>query len=317
MARFGSRRRLRQALGVLWLIDAVLQMQPFMWTRGFGSGTLASAAVDQPIAVAAPVRLAARLVAAHPLPCNACFVLVQLAIGAGLLLARRQRWQRIWCISSLVWALGVWVLGEGLGGVLTGHIGLDIGAPGAALLYAVVTVAAWPSQRPIAPWVLFAWAAVWLTGAVLQLLPAQRTAVGLGSQVDMAAMMSPSVLAGPEAQLASWLADLPAAAAAALALALAAGQAWIGLAVLRRGRHRALALRLGVLLSLVFWVICQGFGGISTSNATDPSSAPLLILLAFSVAGSSLLTARDRRPQFSRSNLTTLERNRDVPLSRA
>jgi hypothetical protein len=271
-------------LGVIWLIDAGLQMQPFMWTRQFGSGTIAAAGVGEPWVIGAPVRLAARLIAAQPVVFNLAFVAVQLGVGAGLLLAKTPRWVRVWCLGSLGWALGVWVLGEGLGGVFTGQIGLDVGAPGAALLYAIITVAAWPAERPVDHWVLYAWAAVWVLGAVLQLLPAQRSAEGLGAQVEMAAMMSPSALARPEVAAANWLGELPTAAAALIASGLAALQAWIGLCVLRGPRRRTAALRAGAILALVFWVGCQGFGGISTAVATDPSSAPLLVLLAFGVA---------------------------------
>jgi hypothetical protein len=316
--RLRSRRGLRQALGVIWLIDAGLQMQPFMWTRQFGSGTIAAAGVGEPWVIGAPVRLAARLIADQPVAFNAAFVAVQLAVGAGLLLAKSPRWVRLSCLGSLGWALGVWVLGEGLGGVFTGQIGLDVGAPGAALLYAIITVAAWPSERPVGSWVLYAWAGVWVLGAVLQLLPAQRSAEGLGAQVGMAAMMSPSALARPEASAANWLGELPTAAAALITAGLVALQAWTGLGVLRGARQRAAALRAGAILALLFWVFCQGFGGISTAVATDPSSAPLLVLLAFSAAavGSAApVAAPSLRVSPSSSSLTG--RNSRAPLPHA
>jgi hypothetical protein len=278
-----ARTRVGQGLGVLWLIDGLLQLQPFMWTRKFGSGTLASAAEGQPVVVAAPVRLWARWVAAHPFGFNLVFVAAQLAIGVGLLLARSPSRRRLFCAASLAWALGVWALGEGLGGLLGGSATLAVGAPGAALLYAIVSVAAWPSTRPPDAWLPRAWAAVWVTGAVLQLLPGQVTGTGLGAQVEMASMMSPGVLARPELHLALWLAALPVTAAALLAGGLAAGFAWIGLAALGPRRRRS-ALLVGSGAMAVFWVIAQGFGGLSTAAATDPGSAPVLVLLAVAVA---------------------------------
>ena len=42
--------------------------------------------------------------------------------------------------ASIAWALAVWWLGEGLGGVLTGAASPVTGAPGAALLYALAAV---------------------------------------------------------------------------------------------------------------------------------------------------------------------------------
>jgi hypothetical protein len=312
---FGQRRRLRQGLGLLWLVDGLLQAQPFMWTKQFGSGTLAAAAVGQPVAAGAPVRLAARVVAGHPVLFNTGFVTIQLALGLGLLLVHDRRWARLFCIGSLGWALGVWVLGEGLGGILGGQIGLEIGAPGAALLYAVITVAAWPSERRVASWLLLVWAAVWVGGAVLQLLPAQRTALGLGSNVDMAAMMSPGVLARPESQVASWFGALPAGVATAVAFALAALQAFVGLAALAGRRWRTVALRLGALLALVFWVFCQGFGGLSTGTATDPSTGPLLVLMALAAFGLARAKAPAMSPRLSAVPLHIHGRTRHASLS--
>jgi hypothetical protein len=279
----GPRRRLRTALGLLWLLDGLLQLQPAMWSRSFGSETLASAGAGQPIVIGGPVRLFAGLVADHPVGFNVVFASVQLVIGAGLLLARDPRRLRLICAASAAWALGIWTVGEGLGGLLGGHTSLSVGAPGAALLYLVLTVAAWPSDRPLDRWLPAVWVAVWLCGALLQLLPAQRTGIGLGDQIEMASMMSPQLLADPELQVALRLAALPAIVAALISGGLVAGQAWIGLAVLRRGGSR-FALRVGGGLAIFFWLACQGFGGLGTGSATDPGSAPLLVLLAFAVA---------------------------------
>jgi hypothetical protein len=276
------RRRLRQAVGVLWVIDGVLQLQPFMWIHRFGSETLNSAAEGQPGLVAASIRAVADVVAAHPVACNAVFAGLQLAIGMALLASRSPRQARRACTASLLWALGVWVFGEGLGGVLSGHTSLTVGAPAAALLYALVTAAAWPGSRRPASGVALAWLSVWAAGAVLQALPAERTGVGLGDQVDMAAMMSPAALARPEVHLAVWLAGLSTLAAALLTAALTTTFLAIGAGVLGGDRLRRVAVSAGMGLSAVFWVICQNFGGISTAAATDPGSAPVVVLLEYS-----------------------------------
>jgi hypothetical protein len=115
-------------------------------------------------------------------------------------------------------------------------------------------------------------------------LPAQRSGVGLGDQVEMASMMSPGVLARPELHVALWLAALPPLAAAVIAGGLGAAQGWIGIAALGPGPKKMTAVRAGAVLAAVLWVGCQGFGGISTGFATDPGSAPLLILVAFALA---------------------------------
>jgi hypothetical protein len=119
-----------------------------------------------------------RIVLHQPVIIDAAFGLIQLALGAGILYARTAR--RALAVS-VAWALMVWYLGEGLGGLLGGSSSLLTGAPGAALLYAVLALAAWPRRDGTAAadgpplWTAAAWAALWLGGAVLQLLPGRDT----------------------------------------------------------------------------------------------------------------------------------------------
>ena len=80
----GPRRGLQIALGAVWLLDAALQYQPYMFTRGFPD-MLAMAAAGQPGVVAGPVTLAAQAVSANPAAWNAAFATIQLALAVGLL----------------------------------------------------------------------------------------------------------------------------------------------------------------------------------------------------------------------------------------
>ena len=59
-------RRLQVGLGVLWLVDAGLQCQPFMFTGRFADEVLRAGADGQPAFVAVPAHLAADLVASAP-----------------------------------------------------------------------------------------------------------------------------------------------------------------------------------------------------------------------------------------------------------
>ena len=167
-------RRLEIALGVLWLLDGGLQLQPFMLGTGFARQILDPAGDGQPQFVAAPVHWAADVIAAHPVAWDVPFALVQLALGAGLLVPHTAR---LALVASIPWALGVWYFGEGLGGIASGHASLTTGAPGSALLYAVLAVAALLPGKEAARWLQAAWAALWLGGAALLLLPNQHTAV--------------------------------------------------------------------------------------------------------------------------------------------
>ena len=184
-----TRRQLQIALGLLWLLDGALQAQPFMFTTGFATQVIAPAGQGQPELVAAPVRWVSTVIGAHPVPWNAAFAGIQLLIGAGLLVRRTARTA---LAASIAWGVGVWYFGEGLSGLLGGDASLSAGAPGSALLLVVLAAAAWPGrgasrERPAA-WLPFAWAIVWIAGAVFEaaqdgssVLVAAEYLVGIGA----------------------------------------------------------------------------------------------------------------------------------------
>jgi hypothetical protein len=72
----------------------------------------------------------------------------QLALGAGLLFRRTARAA---LAGTIAWGLAVWWLGEGLGGILGSATSSPLtGAPGAAVLYALLVLLAlafWPVRR--------------------------------------------------------------------------------------------------------------------------------------------------------------------------
>ena len=118
------RRRLQLALAGLWLLDAVLQFQAFMFSKGFSQ--LLGTAAGNPAVIADPFNWSARIIAEHGTATNAIFALIQLAIGLGI------AWRptlKLALGASIMWALGVWWFGEGLGGVLNGAGGPANGAP--------------------------------------------------------------------------------------------------------------------------------------------------------------------------------------------
>ena len=242
LRRYITRRDLQVALGLLWLLDGVLQAQPFMFTSDFATQVIAPTGQEQPELVAAPVQWVSTAIAAHPVPWNAAFAAVQLLIGAGLLLPRTARSA---LTASIAWGLGVWFFAEGLSGIAGGDASLSAGAPGAALLLAVLAAAAWPdrdaSSEPPARWLPLAWAIVWIGGAVFE-----------------AAQGGSSVLV-----VAEYL---------------------VGVGGLY-ARTRVPAAALGLALSLAFWGFDQAFGTLTSGQATDPNSGPVLVLMALAVMG--------------------------------
>lgn len=143
-----TRGSLRTALALVWILDAALQYQPFMFGRGFVTQVLLPMAQGQPAPVAWSITTVAHLVAPDAGVWNFLFATVQLAIGVGLLLPRQRR--RALAVM-LVWVVAVWWLGEGFGMALAGASPLS-GAPGAVLLYGFLGLALWPTPAEVAAW---------------------------------------------------------------------------------------------------------------------------------------------------------------------
>lgn len=255
-----TRRGLRMVLGLLWLTAACLQAQPWMFTTGFAKAGLAPAAAAQPFWLADAIRIAATVTYAHPALANTAFVVLQAALGLAMLWPRTARTA---LVVSTGWALAVWVVGEGLGGLLTPMNSVLTGSPGAALLYAVLAVAAlgpapaWRSRRgddSLPSWLPAAWIALWLVVLLTGPWPGTPGSMPL--------------------------------VAAELAAAL-------GMACARSGRRFAVLTGAG--LATFGWVAGQSLGGISTGHATDVGTGPLLVLLAAAAWSAADKPAQDRR----------------------
>jgi hypothetical protein len=280
-----TRRRIQIVLGLLWILDGSLQFQPAMLTRKFATQVIAPAGQGQPGFISGPVEEAARIILHQPAVMDVGFGLIQLALGAGILYPRTARWA---LTASVAWALSVWYLGEGLGGLLGSGSSLLTGAPGAALLYAVLALAAAPqddksaeAQRP-PHWAALAWAVLWLGGAVLQVLPGRDTNASISMSLAMNASGAPAWFAAIENQLSALLPDN----GISIVVDLVALQVSIGLGVLMGRRTRSAAVLLGIGLSVVYWVTGQDLAQFWSGITTDPNTAPLIVLLGVTVLGS-------------------------------
>jgi hypothetical protein len=285
-----ARRRLQLALGALWLLDAILQYQPVMFTRAF-SPMLAAAVAGNPAFVSRPILWDAHLVGQHPVPLNAVFATIQLLLGLGI------AWRptvRLALGASIVWALGVWWFGEGLGGVLTGTASPVNGAPGPVLLYALLAVLLWPRDRgstaagsagsavPFvaaravgAPVARALWLVLWASLAYFALLPANRGPQALHTMLSGATAGEPAWLAGISQHGAELVAHQGLAASAGLAAVLGL----IAVGVYLPPSAARVTLTVAAVLAAAIWVVGQDLGGILTGSGTDPGSGPLLILL--------------------------------------
>jgi hypothetical protein len=277
--RYMTRRDLQVGLGLLWLLDGVLQAQPFMFTRDFATQVIAPVGQGQPGFVSVPVHWVSTVIAAHPVAWNVPFAAIQILLGVGLLVRRTAR---LTLAASIVWALGVWYLGEGLSGLGDGHASLITGAPGSALLYAVMAAAAWPHrdssrERP-APWLPVAWAVLWLGAAVFQALPGQNSGQAVAGALTAGSGSTPGWLTGLDNSAAAWAAQH----SPLVVILLVAVEALIGVGALAR-RTRTLAVTCGLVLTLAIWVLGQNLGQLYTGQATDPNSGLALALMAIAV----------------------------------
>ena len=70
VAALDARRKLQLALGVIWVLDGILQFQPAMFTKAFPA-MLAGTAAGQPAFVASPITWSATLITHHLVVLNA------------------------------------------------------------------------------------------------------------------------------------------------------------------------------------------------------------------------------------------------------
>ena len=274
MSLWPTRRGLQLLLGVVWLLDAALQFQPYMFSRGFVTQIIAPTTAGNPTLIAAPIAWSARIMAQHIVPANTAFAVIQLAIAVGLFFRRTAKAA---LAASIAWAVAVWWFGEGLGGVLTGA-GPLAGLPGAVILYALIGVLLWPTEAPSGPLgrrvPALAWLTLWTAFACYLLLPANRAPGAISQAFTNMTSGQPAWLQVPGHTLATLTAghgQAPAIALAALCVLTGAG--------IFAGRLTRPALILAVLLGLLIWT-AEGFGALTTGQATDPNTGPLLILLA-------------------------------------
>lgn len=296
-------RTIQVALGCLWLADGLLQLQPKLFTTMFAHDVILPSAVGQPAVLSGAITHLADLIAVQPALVDTLFAAVQILIGLGLLMKDTVRPA---LAVSVVWALGVWVVGEGLGGLLTGSALPLTGAPGAALIYAVLAALVWPTsterqvgarhrqgpegspaaEGPLGPWAgRVAWAAYWMGMGALWLLPSGRASGAIPGAIGGAATGEPGWFGHMEA-VAAHAID-PAGGSLAVTAAVFCFAIGLGPLIVRRYGPFLIA---GVGLSLVSWVFGQALGQMLTGMGTDPSTGPLVVLMALAICPSVVVT---------------------------
>jgi hypothetical protein len=278
-----GRRGLQICLGVVWLVDAVLQFQPFMFGPFFVTQGIEPASDGNPAIVAGPATWASHLMLRHIAIYNATFATIQLLLAAGILWRRTLRPA---LAASIVWALFVWWFGESLGGILIGGTPVA-GVPGAVILYALIAILLWPTARspagqhmsPATSGPLGAraanllWLVLWASFSYYLLLPGNRSP-GAISGIFSVTDGQPGWIAS----IMNAMSSLAGQRGLEISVVLAVMCAIVAVGIFAPRIIRP-ALVLAMALGLLFW-IAEGLGGIFTGQGTDPNTGPLLILLA-------------------------------------
>lgn len=281
-------RAIQIGLGMIWLLDGLLQLQPKMLSTDFANNVILPTAQGQPGIVSGAITHVAHLISVQHALVDIAFASIQILIGVGLMM--RPTVKPALCLS-LVWALGVWSLGEGFGMLFTGMASPLTGAPGAALLYLAIGVLVWPrhagravpgsaaTEGPLGEWGgKVIWAVVWSGMGILWLLPANRARGAVSSAIS-----------GAVTGELGWLAHVQLSVAhdfghggGSVAVVCAVLSFVIGLGPLVL-RHTTVFLVAGAALALGYWMFGEDFGQVFTGLATDPNTGPLLVLLALTV----------------------------------
>jgi hypothetical protein len=284
-----TRRHLEIALGALWFVDGLLQLQPFMFTRAFYNGVLGMANMGLPSPVANGDYRVASLLTAHPAFWNTGFAGLQLLLGLGLFWRRTTR---VALICSVPWAVGVWAIGEGFGGMFMQGTSLLTGAPGPALLYGLLALMLLSDRADTMPAAgqigraglrlgAAGWALIWTAGALLELEGINHAAAVPGAQIANNSVSEPAVY--------QWLDGMGGHVIGqhgyvfALILGLLAIFAGWGIFV---PAWRPACLVTGIVVAAFVGLVGQDLGAVFTGQGTDPGSGPLLILLALALWGS-------------------------------
>jgi hypothetical protein len=283
-----SRQHLRQLLGLLWLIDGLLQLQPQMWTMNMVNGIMKPMLAGQPQPIERNLQWIVQVTTQHLVLVNLLICVVQMAGGLALLLGRRQDLIKATLILSIGWAFVVWYGGEGMSMLLTGQGSALTGAPGAVLLYALLALAVYPrAGRPSSDdgivsrqqlqlalgafWILMAalqaqsfW---WVSGQISQVFGGDVGAGGLnGTIVD---------------PVLRWLVHNTANIETPLNIALILVFLALGVALLIVKPAQAQPmLAASIVVSLVLWYFFEALGMIFSGMATDFNSGLPLVLVA-------------------------------------
>ncbi len=268
-------------IGILWVIDGLLQAQPPMATSMFVDMDVATNVAGQPHWLLTILGAGIQAWTDHQITSAVIAVLIQVFIGVGILLGYRRRLGRIALYTSLVWSIPVWIYGEGVGDLFASGASWLTGSPGAVVFY--ITGAVWLllpvrywNTGKIAQWTRYGIGVVWLILAVYQALPSAGywSSQGLYNVFRFNTLMpQPAVMLIPIL----WAMHQSALHPLIWNGTMVAVMTAIGIMMLTGRTGKAFWILTFLWLSITWW-LGQDFG-IVGGVGTDPQAAPLIFLL--------------------------------------
>jgi hypothetical protein len=293
-ARLGGRplvtaRGIQIALGLIWLLDGLFQFKSFMFTHSIITEVFEPAMHGQPSFIGDPMRTFDDFYGRDLTLWNSLSGEIQIAIGLAMMCSKRLVKPAL--AVSFGWAIFVWWFGEGFGGLTSNTLPAPLmGAPGAVILYAIIGLLVWPTEKQegrsptsLGPLGdrggLYFWSGLWVLSAGLWLANVNRAKEATHGMIVEMAEASPHWLAKVQDSLAKHTVGHGTTIAIVLAivsLAVALGVWW--------EPTRWPALAIGIVLSLAYWLYGQDLGGpFWSEGATDVNAGPLFVLLAFAL----------------------------------
>jgi hypothetical protein len=278
-------RGIQIALGLVWLLDGLFQFKSFMFTHSIVTEVFEPAMHGQPSFIGDPMRTFDDFYGRDLTLWNSLSGEIQVAIGLALMCSKRLVKPAL--TVSFGWALFVWWFGEGFGGLTSNTLPAPLmGAPGAVILYAIIGLLVWPTEKsegrsPAALGPLgdrgglYLWSGLWVISAGLWLANVNRAKEATHGMITEMAEASPHWLA----KIQDSLAKHTVGHGTTIAVVLAVVSLVVAFGVWTPLRWPALAI--GIVLSLAYWLYGQDLGGpFWSEGATDVNAGPLFVLLA-------------------------------------
>ncbi|PSR27088.1 MAG: hypothetical protein C7B47_09270 [Sulfobacillus thermosulfidooxidans] len=298
---FDRRRALTYGLGLLWIFDALLKIQPDMFHALLIANVLAPAATDsQPPWLFHIMTQGARLWISLGMLSNVLLFIIEALIGLLILKGPDSRAGRLGLWLSLFWGAVVWIFAEGLGGLVSGSPSFIQGSPGSIPFYAMAAMLLlqrkdWWTEQRIYNVARYGLAIFWFITFLWEVLPSS----GFWTPQGLAAQFGDITMNGNEPTLLQMAINamvitsqlhpvLENAIYSAILLILA-------LLSLFRPKSRWTWLLTGAWLFFI-WAIPQAFGTLFSGTGTDPGMILPFALLIWTLLGSQF--------PFMRQNLT-------------